>query len=125
MDSMGKAAHDTLAKRKRPSPGWFKANEDKLLSLIDVRNKALSAKIQRPTRNSIKRLRQARWALKIEIARAKNRWITDICSNINESTASKHGTKQSWDSIKLLQKGLQKPKPPTERMMCKEDGTKC
>ena len=77
MDSMGKAAHDTLPKRKRPSPGWFKANEEKLLSLIDVRNKALSAKIQRPTRNSIKRLHQARRALKIEIAQAKNRWITD------------------------------------------------
>ena len=124
MSSIKKAAHDTLPKRKRPSPGWFKSNEEKLQLLISERNKALSAKIRRPTRRSIKRLREARRSLKIEISRSKNCWISDVCSDINESTASKRGTKSSWDKLKLLQKGLQKPKPTCERMMCKEDGSK-
>ena len=78
MSSMRKAAHDTLTKRKRPSPGWFKSNEEKLLLLITERNEALSAKIRRPTRRSIKRLREARRSLKIEISRSKNRWISEL-----------------------------------------------
>ena len=44
---------------------------------------------------------------------------------VNNSTVSQRGTKVSWDKVKLLQKGLHKPKPQSERMMCKEDGTRC
>ena len=48
--AMEKAVHETLPKRNRPQPGWFKQNEVNLKSLIEKRNSALSLKISRPTR---------------------------------------------------------------------------
>ena len=36
--AMGKAAHETLPKRNRPQPGWFKQNEVNLKPLIEKRN---------------------------------------------------------------------------------------
>ena len=95
------------------------------MTLIAERNTALSAKINRPTRYAIKWLKRARTLLKTEVSRSKNKWISQVCSEVNNSTVSQRGTKVSWDKVKLLQKGLHKPKPPSERNMCKEDGTKC
>ena len=45
--------------------------------------------------------------------------------NLNRADASKKGTKICWDSIKSLNQGLTKPKPVSEKMMTKGDGTKC
>ena len=45
--AMEEAAHETLTKRNRPQPGWFKQNEVSLKSLIEKRNSALSLKISR------------------------------------------------------------------------------
>ena len=123
--AMDKAATNALPKKDRPQPGWFSANEDHLNCLIEARDSALSSKITRPTRSAIKRLKKARNDLKSAISKAKNDWISGICRDVNESGASRTGTKLCWDKVKVLRKGLHKPQPPSQRMMVKEDGTKC
>ena len=57
---MDKAPHETLLKRNRPQPGWFKQNEVSLKSLIEKGNAALPLKISRPTRSSSQRWRKIR-----------------------------------------------------------------
>ena len=47
------------------------------------------------------------------------------CKKLNESTSSRKGTKQCWDTVRVLKIGLNKPERSTERMMRKEDGTRC
>ena len=123
--AVSKAANQNLPKKTRNQPGWFKQNENELTKLIDARNLAVSAKINRPTRLSYKRLRDCRRNLKAAINRAKNNWIENVCSGLRDKDASQRGTKICWDKVKTLQKGLTKPKPPQEKMMKKEDGSKC
>ena len=123
--AMKKAAKDILPRKPRPQPDWFAANEDRLLKLIDTRNSALKAKINRPTRQSIKNLRVARKNLSSAITIAKDKWITSKINVLNDSDASKKGTKICLDSIKSLKQGLTKPRQVHEKMMTKSDGSKC
>ena len=99
---MEKAAHDTISKRNRPQPGWFKGDEHKLKSLIEKRNSALSLKISRPTRSSSQRSGKIRKELKSAINTAKNKWISRICNKLNESASSEKGTKECWDKVRAL-----------------------
>ena len=122
---MTKAAHQVLPKKPRNNPGWFKQNEQELSKLIAARNSAVSAKINRPTRFAIRHLKICRKNLKSAINRAKNKWIENTCTGLKDSDASQRGTKVCWDKVKTLQKGLEKPMPPREKMMTKEDGSKC
>ena len=120
------AAQKTLPKKVRNQPEWFTQHAHELKKLIDARNSAISAKIARPTRLSVTRLlRKCRKKLKSAINRAKNEWIGSLCKGLNDAKASQRGTKICWDKVKTLRKGLIKPKPPLEKMMVKEDGTKC
>ena len=121
---MYSAAMEVLPLKSRPQPEWFEANEQNLLNLIEERNLAISAKINRNTRSTTMRLRKARKKLKTAISKAKNDWIANVCNTLNQSSASRKGTKICWDSIKRLRDGFTKPKTSTERKMSKEDGTK-
>ena len=120
---MEKAAHETIPKRNRPQPGWFKEDEHKLNSLIEKRNSASSLKISGSTRSSSQRLRKIR-KLKSAINTAKNKWISDTCYTLNESASSRIGTKKCWDTARVLKNKLNKPERSTGRMMRKEDGTR-
>ena len=122
--AMQKTAHKVLPKRDRPQPGWLKQNEIKLKALIEKRNTVLSLNISRPTRSSSQKLHQVRRELKSAVNAAKNKWIVATCHKLNES-ASRKGTKECWDTVRILKNGLQKPKASIERMMRKEDGTRC
>ena len=84
---MEKAAHETLPKRDRPQPGWFKQNKISLKCLTEKRNSDLSLKISRPTRSSSQRLRKIRNELKCVVNTAKNKWITTTCDELNESAS--------------------------------------
>ena len=119
-----KTAKEVLPLKHKPQPEWFEADEKNLLQLIEERNAAVSAKIIRNTRSNTNRLRCTRKKLKSAISKAKNNWISDVCTNLNESAASRKGTKVSWDSIKRLKNGFTKPKPSAEKKMTKEDGSK-
>ena len=116
------AALTTLPKTFRPQPGWFSSNQARLYRLIEERNIAVALKIKRPTRNSAQRLRKARKELKAEIARSKNNWILNICEDINNPVSA---SKIHWEKVKVLRKGLDKPKISHEKMMKKPDGSKC
>ena len=116
------AALTTLPKTFRPQPGWFSSNQARLNRLIEERNIAVALKIKRPTRNSAQRLRKARKELKAEIARSKNNWILNICEDINNPVSA---SKIHWEKVKVLRKGLDKPKISHEKMMKKPDGSKC
>jgi len=123
--AMTKAEEESIPKLNRPQPGWFKTDETNLTSLIEKRNTAMSLKITRTIRSSVQRLRKAQKELKTAINRAKSKWITEMCSTLNESAASQRGTKECWDTVTKLKKGLQKPKASAERMMRKDYGSKC
>ena len=122
---MDKAPHETLLKRNRPQPEWFKLNEVSLKSLIEKRNAALPLKISRPTRSSSQRWRKIRKELKSAINTAKNNWITTTCDKIDESASSRNGTKECWDTVRILKNGLNRPETSNEKMMRKGDGTRC
>ena len=47
------------------------------------------------------------------------------CNKLNESTSSRKGTKQYWDTVRVLKIGLNKSERSIERMMRREDGTRC
>lgn len=123
--AMKRAAKDILPRKPRPQPDWFTADESNLLKLIDKRNTALKAKINRPTRQTINNLRVARKQLSSATMLAKDKWIASKTNNLNHADASKKGTKICWDSIKSLKQGLTKPKQINEKMMTKPDGSKC
>jgi exonuclease III len=120
--AMNKAAHETLPKTNRIQTGWFASNENRLKSLIEERNSAISLKLCKPTRSATFRLRKARKELKSEIARTKNNWILNICKELN---GPPNRTSIYWDKVKLLRKGLSNIKVSSEKMMKKADGSKC
>ena len=105
--AMDRAAFSTLEKSTRPQPGWFVSNQNRLNRLIDERNIAVSLNIRKPTRYSATRVKKARKNLKSEITRTKNKWILNVCREIN---SSENEAKLCWDKVKLLRKGLDKPK---------------
>ena len=100
-------------------------NLNSFSSLIEKRNSALSLQISRATRSSSQRLHKIRKELKSVINTAKNKWITTTCDKLNESASTQKGTKECWDMVRILKDGLHKPKTSNEKMMWKEDGTRC
>jgi len=60
-------------------------------------------------RRSTANLRAARKNLKSAISRAKSKWIEDdVCSKVNNKENIRQVTKNYWDSIKLLKRGMNK-----------------
>ena len=116
-----KTASVTLPKRKKAQPGWFRNDEKNLMSLIEARNEAMRNVFRRRTRQCEGKLRTARSMLKKAIKQAKNRWIQDMCHNINTNV----GTKVAWDTIKILQKNTSKMKPSNEKRLKRPDGSMC
>ena len=57
-------ATESLPKRSKSQPGWFKMNETKLLPLIELRNQAMKDVFKHRTRSTTKRLQNARKQLK-------------------------------------------------------------
>ena len=51
----------------------------------------------------------------------KNQWLIDQCELVNHS--SRRGTKDCWDTINQIKKGMTKTKPCAERNMKKPDGS--
>ena len=123
--AMSDAAKELLPKKKRAQPGWFEREEETLLSLIKSRNDAFNAYTARSTRSSHKKLKGARKKVKSAVTAAKNSWLMEKCRDLNEAVGAKRGTKSCWDTVSLLKKGFSKTTPATERMMTKEDGSKC
>ena len=122
-EAITKTSHELLPRAKKPSPGWFQAAQDKLLPLIDERNKALMRKIDRPLRSTVKKLQTVRKRLKKAVSKAKNEWILAQCNELNR--VPKEGTKRFWDTVNKLKSGLTKVKNSNERSMKKPDGTLC
>ena len=111
----------SLPKKERAQPGWFQANADKLLSLIDARNQATRVVFNRRIRASTQRRQFVRQKLKTAMKDAKNKWIKDQCELLNPQ----FGTKHAWASLKYLKAGLSKTKPTTTKQMKHPDVTIC
>ena len=122
-DSVKATLSSTLPRKKKPSPGWFTAVEDKLIPLIERRNIAMSKHISRPLRSTAEKLKQARKAVKRTVVKAKNEWIFWKCSELNN--ASNTGTKVFWESVNQLGAGLCKTKASAVPSMKKPDGSLC
>lgn len=124
-EAMDEAAQTVLPKKRRGQPSWFSADEERLSALVERRNEAMTASFGRRTRSSTMRLRNARKELKSAISKAKNAWIVSKCTAINDASSSRCGTKECWDVLGELRKGLSKSRPSSEKMMEKGDGSKC
>ena len=85
--SMDEAARATLPKKKRAQPNWFVAEQEQLTHLIQQRNAAMTAHLNRSSRMNAQRLRQARKSLKSAISKAKNKWIESKCKMINDASS--------------------------------------
>ena len=110
-----------LSRKQRAQPTWFANAAEQLLPLIRTRNQAMMAAFGRRTRATTDRLRQARHEVKRAVTRAKNQWLIYQCDSLNESV--RRGTKDCWDTITRIKKGMVKSKPFTEKQMKKTDGT--
>ena len=119
------ASTKTLPKKQRAQPGWFRANEQRLMSLIQARNTAMSNVFNRRTRQSTEKLRSARKSLKSAVSHAKNAWISKQCSTLSNANATHGGTKVAWDTVGRLCNGLSKTRPASIKAMKKPDGTTC
>ena len=121
------AALETLPKKTKPQPGWFKAKESILLPLIEERNAAMSGcyKNKYRFRSQTIKLRSARKKLNRAVAAAKDDWIGEQCKLLNDGTTNTRGTKPAWDAVKKLKAGLSKSRPSSVKRMKKPDGTVC
>jgi len=81
----------------------------------------MAAACGRRTRTVTDRLRKARHQVKRAVAKAKNQWLIDQCESVNRS--ARRGTKDCWDAITRIKKGMTKTKPCAERNMKKPDGS--
>ena len=116
---------ETLPKKQRKQPGWFKENEDTLLPLIEARNEAVAQNFGRKSRSKTKRVRECRKKLKQAIKTVRNNWIMRECEQLNENVSQQRGTKPAWDAINKLKAGLSKTKPSSVKNMTKSDGSAC
>lgn len=116
-----KAATSVLPKRERAQPGWFRANESVIVPLIQARNSAMAEVFTRRTRTKTLKLRSARKALKQALSAAKNSWISEQCSLLNNH----FGTKAAWDTLAKLKSSLSKTRPSSIKQMKKPDGSTC
>ena len=123
--SLTTATLEILPKKQKPQPGWFAAAEVQILPLIEKRNRAMEVLFRRRTRLATENLRNARKLLKQAVDRAKSAWVAKQCADINSAMARGAGTKQCWDAVSALRKGLSKCRPSTERAMKKPDGSLC
>ena len=123
--AMSVAAKENLPMKPKAQPGWFISEEEKLSSLVAERNSAMTAFFNNRTRSYTTRLRAARKKLKSAVATAKNIWIQEKCSKMNEASTLQRGTGQCWKALREIKNGLTKTKPATEKMMMKSDGTLC
>ena len=124
-EAMSQAAQETLPKKQRKQPGWFKENEDTLLPLIEARNEAVAQNFGRKSRSKTKRVRECRRKLKQAIKTVRNNWIMRECEQLNENVSQQRGTKPAWDAINKLKAGLSKTKPSSVKNMTKSDGSAC
>ena len=118
------AAVNSLPKKPKAQPGWFKAEEKNFLKLINIRNEAMKEALSHPTRSYRKKLRVARKNVKVAIAKAKNNWILAKCDELNASSTVK-GTAGCWKALKEIKNGLTKTRPKVVKMMTKSDGSMC
>ena len=115
------ATRQNLSPKKKAQPHWFQEASQQLLPLIQARNQAMAAACGRRSRKVTNQLRQARHQVKRAVAKAKNQWLIDQCELVNHS--SRRGTKDCWDTISRIKKGMTKTKPCAERNMKKPDGS--
>ena len=122
-ESTQHASLHLLPKQPKPQPGWFQASEDKLLPLIEERNRAMELVFTRRLRSNTMRLKNARKLLKSAVSKAKNDWILSQCHTMND--ISTRGTKEHWDTLGRLRNGLSKAHASAEVSMKKPDGSRC
>ena len=124
--NMKDAATKVLPKKSKPQPGWFQMYSSSLLPLIDARNSAMDACFSnKRLRSHTIKLRAARKKLKEAVVKAKNLWIQNQCTQLNEGMLNARGTKPAWDAIGKLKAGMSKTKPSTVKSMKKPDGSTC
>ena len=95
-----------------------------LLPLIEKRNAAVKACYIHRTRKNTKTVKECRKAIKKCVKKAKNDWITQTQGKLSFENAS-HNTKQCWDAVKNLKKGLSKTRTAQITKMKNEDGPIC
>ena len=93
--NMKDAATKIRPKKSKPQPGWFQMYSSSLLPLIDARNSAMDACFSnKRLRSHTIKLRAARKKLKEAVVKAKNLWIQNQCTQLNEgmlNARSLHG----------------------------------
>ena len=122
--ALTQTALDTLPPRQRPSPGWFGIRADVIRARIRERNAAFDEQQQRPSSQSLARLRRARAAVKVSVTEAKSEWILAQCAVLNDGILGKCGTKPAWDVVEVLRAGLHGvQRRPAPAKMRKPDGS--
>ena len=105
------ATRQNLSPKQKGQPHWFQKEAYNLLPLIQARNQAMAAACGRRSRAVTAQLRKARHQVKRAVAKAKNQWLIDQCESVNQS--ARLGTKDCWDAISRIKKGMAKTKAIT------------
>ena len=83
IQSVTSACHSVLPTKPKAQPGWFEEYKELLIPLINSRNAAMEKVLQRRTRQTSQKLKDARGKLKREVKTAKNKRIDSHCNNVN------------------------------------------
>ena len=124
---MKKAAEEILPKKQKHQPGWFQMHAEILNPLIEARNSAMSNCLSAPKRlrSSTLKLRAARKKLAKAVQKAKNAWLKQQCTMLNDGVLNARGTKPAWDAIGKLKSGMAKTRPATVQCMKRPDKSVC
>ena len=112
------AAGEEIGRGKRKQPEWFEENQDELMELIEMKNKAHVRMLAVKTVGAKKEFRQQQRKVKKAVDRAKEVWIRKVAQ---EGEAAKKDGRTRWECIKRLQQSHAGRRPARPSAVKKED----
>ena len=98
------ALHNTLPRKRRIDNDWFSLAKLSIAPIILQRNKLCKLLKQSNSTAHRIQLKYARQRISSQVKAAKNSWVQNLSSSINDS--SSRGTRQrAWNAFKSLKKG--------------------
>ena len=97
------AAEETFGRERRKQPEWFTENNDKLVPLIEEKNRAFETFLRSPSLATKRSFRQLQRKVKRAVDEARESWIAKVAAD--GEAAVKDG-KTRWESIRKLQRAF-------------------
>ena len=112
------AAEESIGRGKRKQPEWFEENQEELMALIELKNKAYSKMLAVNSIAARREFRQQQRNVKKAVDTAKEEWIRKVAL---EGEAAKKDGRTRWECIKRLQQSHDGRRPARPSAVKKEN----